>query len=244
MDLTAPATQADLALLNDKIDRLTALMEDQQRRAQMMEDLRDDMLPIVNHMVKISIDELAEIGSEFQLEDLLYLLKRLLRDTHMLVDTLNSLEALHGLKDEAQLMGQQVFNQVIEQLEALEQAGYFAFARGGMYVAERVVAEFNEQDVRDLGDNIVLILNTVKDMTQPEVMHFVRSTLLLAEKEIEKPVDTSLRSLLGQMRDPQVRRGLALTMRVLKAVGSQAGTNGASSMDAPQFSAPVDGARN
>ena len=27
-----------------------------------------------------------------------------------------------------------------------------------------------------LGDNVVLILNTVKDMTQPEIMNFVRNT--------------------------------------------------------------------
>lgn len=223
MDAPDIVTQADLALLNAKIDRLTFMMETQQRRAQMMDELRDDMVPIVNHMIKISIDELAEIGAEFQLEDLLFLIKRLLRDTHMLIDTLNSLEALHGLKDEVQLLGQQVFNQTVENLEKMEQAGYFSFARGGMYIAERVVEEFDEQDVRALGDNIVLILNTIKDMTQPEIMHFIRNTLLLAEKEIEKPVDTSVSSLLGQMRDPEVRRGLALTMRVLKAIGSQTG---------------------
>jgi uncharacterized protein YjgD (DUF1641 family) len=67
-----------------------------------------------------------------------------------------------------------------------------------------------------------LILNTVKEMTQPEIMNFVRSTLLVAEKEIEKPVDISYGGLLRQMSDPAVRRGLALTMRVLHVVGSQA----------------------
>jgi hypothetical protein len=72
------------------------------------------------------------------------------------------------------------------------------------------------------GDNVVLILNTVKDMTQPEIMSFVRNTLLVAEKEIEKPVDISYTGLLRQMRDPEVRRGLALTMRVLHVIGSQA----------------------
>lgn len=223
MTLATPTTQAELAMLNEKIDRLTLLMEEQQRRAQAMEELRDDMVPIVNHMIKLSIDELAEIGTEFQLEDLLYLIKRLLRDTHMLIDTLDRLEALHGLADEVQLMGRQVFNQSVEKLEQMEQEGYFAFARGGMYIMERVVAEFGEEDVRALGDNIVLILNTIKSMTQPEIMNFVRNTLLLAEKEVEKPVDTSLGSLVGQMRDPEVRRGLALTMRVLKAIGAQSG---------------------
>lgn len=226
MDVAVPVTQADLEILNNKIDRLTDLMEEQQRRGQAMDELKADMVPIVNHMIKLSIDELAEIGNEFQFEDLLYLVKHLLRDTQLLVSTLDQLEALHDFADEAQILGKQMFNQVVDQLETMEQAGYFEFARGGMYVMERVVSEFGEEDVRALGDNIVLILNTIKDMTQPEIMHFIRNTLLLAEKEIEKPVDISYRSLLTQMRDPEVRHGLALTMRVLKAVGSQASTNG------------------
>ena len=91
---------------------------------------------------------------------------------------------------------------------------------------ERIVSEFSEEDVNALGDNIVLILNTIKEMTQPEIMNFVRNTLLIAEQEVEKPVDTSYRGLLRQMQDPSVRRGLALTMRVLHVVGAQAEGNG------------------
>jgi len=57
-------------------------------------------------------------------------------------------------------------------------------------------------------------------------MNFVRSTLLVAEKEVEKPVDISYTALMREMRDPAVRRGLALTMRVLHVVGDQAAPNG------------------
>jgi uncharacterized protein YjgD (DUF1641 family) len=71
-----------------------------------------------------------------------------------------------------------------------------------------------------------LILNVVKDMTQPEIMNFVRNTLLVAEQEVAKPVNTSLVSILGQMQDPAVRRGLALTLRVLHVVGAQAEGSG------------------
>ena len=87
---------------------------------------------------------------------------------------------------------------------------------------DNIVTSFTEEDVDRLGDNVVLILNTVRDMTQPEIMNFVRSTLLVAEQEIEKPVDITYSGLLRQMRNPEVRRGLALTMRVMQVIGSQA----------------------
>ncbi len=244
----------DIALLNSKIDTLTGILQAQEKRLlelegngnghihqkldylvdkmesywqrqEAMEELRNDIVPIANHMIKLSIDELAEIGSEFQLEDLLFLLKRLLRDTHLLVDLVDRVESMADLFDELQPIGNQAFSQTIQALDHLEQQGYFTFARAGGRVLERIVSEFGEEDVNALGENIVLILNTVKEMTQPEIMNFVRNTLMVAEKEIEKPVDTSYRGLLRQMQDPAVRRGLALTMRVLHVVGAQAEHN-------------------
>jgi uncharacterized protein YjgD (DUF1641 family) len=55
---------------------------------------------------------------------------------------------------------------------------------------------------------------------------------MVAEKEIEAPVDISYSGLLRQMQDPAVRRGLALTMRVLHVIGSQASGNGSGNLSA------------
>jgi hypothetical protein len=106
-------------------------------------------------------------------------------------------------------------------LAEAERRGYDDFAREVARVADRVVANFTAEDVAKLGDNIVLILNTVKDMTQPEIMGFVRNTVHHAEERADEPLDTTYRALLGQMRDPQVRRGMALTMRMLSTLGMQ-----------------------
>lgn len=217
--------------LHEKLDYLVVKMEDYWRRQAELEELKDDLIPVANHMIKLSIDELAEIGSEFQLEDLLFLLKRLLRDTHLLVDLLNRVENMAELFDDVVPIGNQAFNQTVEMLDRLERQGYFSFARASWRVAEQIVSEFSEEDVDALGDNIVLILNTIKEMTQPEIMNFVRNTLLIAEEEVEKTVDTSYLGLLRQMQDPAVRRGLALTMRVLHVVGAQADGNGSASLN-------------
>ncbi len=212
--------------LHEKIDFLVVKMEDYWRRQEGFEELKNDLIPVANHMIKLSIDELAEIGSEFQLEDLLFLMKRLLRDTHLLVDLVTRVESMADLFDEIVPIGNQAFNQTVELLDHMERQGYFSFARASWNVVEHIMSEFSEEDVNALGDNIVLILNTIKEMTQPEIMNFVRNTLMVAEKEVEKPVDTSYLGLLRQMQDPSVRRGLALTMRVLHVVGSQADGNG------------------
>lgn len=210
-------TEAELRLLNAKVDRLTALIEEQNKRQRAMEELQNDMVPIVNHMIKLSIDELAEIGTEFQLEDLLFLLKRVLRDTRLLVDTLDQLEALHDMADEAQLLGKQVFNQMVERLELMEQQGYFAFAKGGGYIIERVVAEFGEEDVRALGDNIVTILTTVRNMTQPEILQMANNLVGALQEEDTLSEQVSTWGLLRELSDPKVRRGLARMLNMVKS---------------------------
>lgn len=211
----------ELAHLHKKIDFISDQMELQAKRAQALDELKDDMIPIANHLIKLSINELAEIGNEFQAEDLLFLLKRLLRDTHLLLDMLDRLEAVMGLADEAQLMGRGVFNQTVEALDKMEQQGYFDFARGGMYIMERIVDEFGEEDVKALGDNIVTILTTVRNMTQPEILALANNAVG-AMREI--PADTeplSTLALLKELNDPKVRIGLTRMLGMVKALADQ-----------------------
>lgn len=101
-----------------------------------------------------------------------------------------------------------------------EDKGYIEFAKSGLGVVDRVVDSFSEEDVEALGDNIVLILETVKEMTQPELMQMMRSTLHEVGEIEESAVPPSMWSLLGQMREPEVRRGLARMIALLRSMGS------------------------
>jgi uncharacterized protein YjgD (DUF1641 family) len=42
------------------------------------------------------------------------------------------------------------------------------------------------------------------------------------KQELGKPVDVSYIGLMPQMRNPDVRRGLALTLRLMQVIGAQA----------------------
>jgi uncharacterized protein YjgD (DUF1641 family) len=218
--------------LNQKIDALTtqvAYLTEQaqiaERQRQERAELVRDLTPIANQAVQITIEQLEEVKEYIDLSDLLRLIKRLMRNGRNFEQLLDQLEAVVDLIDTIGPLNDEVFYKVVNSLAELEHKGYFTFARGSKRILDNVVTSFSEEDVNRLGDNVVLILNTVKDMTQPEIMNFVRNTLLVAEQEVEKPVDISYRGLVRQMQDPAVRRGLALTMRVLHVIGSQASNN-------------------
>jgi uncharacterized protein YjgD (DUF1641 family) len=228
MDVTGPS----LADLNRKLDLLTAQVQFLTEQAQVAErqrqeraELTGDLMRVGNEAFALAVEQFEEVQEYVDLADLLRLLKRLLRNGPTFEKLLDQLESMAGLVETVGPLSDEAFARAVDVLQAAEHKGYFAFARGGMKIADNVVTSFSEEDVQKLGDNVVLMLNTVKDMTQPEILGLVRTVVAQSEVEVAKPVNTSLPALLGQMRDPNVRRGLALTMRLLSVVGAQ-GQNG------------------
>lgn len=208
-------------LMLEKLDYLTQQYEERLRRQDELNELKQDLVPIANHMIKLSIDELTEIGTDFQAEDLLFLLKRLLRDTHLLVGLLDRLESIVELADETSRIGQQVFNQAVFSLDRLEREGYFSFAQGGWRIVERIVNEFSEEDIDALGENIVTILTTVRNLTQPEIMSLTNNALQAIQDEPVTEGDVSMWALLRDLNDPKVRKGMARLMNMLKVIADQ-----------------------
>jgi len=212
--------------LNQKIDRLTTQIEflteeahRQKRQQQEWDELKDDLMPIGNDIFKMTVEQLEEIQQHVQLEDLLRLLKRLARNTRNMEQMLDQLEGMMELWQDLSPLSQDAFMTVMRQLDEMERKGYFVFLQGGLDMADKIVTSFNQDDVQQLGDNVVLILQTIKEMTQPEIMTMLRSTVQVVKDE--EPVDTSVISIMRQLNDPAVRKGLAKTLHVLKSVGDQ-----------------------
>lgn len=132
------------------------------------------------------------------------------------------LEPLRDLAAEIGVLSGPAMDAVTGRIDQLEQRGYIGFARSGGRVVERIVASFDEDDVEALGDNVVLMLETLRDLTQPEILQLLRQTAG-SVSHLEAPVGgppPSTFALLKQFRDPEVRRGLGRMLELLRSVGS------------------------
>ncbi len=219
--------------LNEKIDRLAAQVQYLAEQAQSAErarqeraELMRDVMPIANQAMQLTTTHLQEVEEYLNSDDLVRLLKKLARARPYLELLLDQLQSAMQMLEIAGPIGKEAFAKTETLLDGMDRKGYFVFAKGGMQIVDNIVTSFTEDDVRQLGDNIVLILRTVKEMTQPEVMNLLHNTVQVIGPESTGKVETSIPALLGQMRDPDVRRGLALTMRMLHNLGAQAPGNG------------------
>jgi uncharacterized protein YjgD (DUF1641 family) len=158
---------AQLAEINEKLDRLSFVVEDLGRRMESFDDLKEDLVPIAHGALKIANKQLHE----------------------------------------------------------LEQAGALEFASESIQVARTIATSFSRDDVKLLGDNVVKILETVRNLTQPGVLNIAdRAAVALQEAPEEGRV-----GLIRAMRDPEIRKGMAMLFAVLRELGSSGSGNGTDS---------------
>ena len=198
--------------LNQKIDILTAQVTYLSEQAQLVErqrlertELVRDLTPLADQAFSLAIEQLEEVQEYIDLNDLLRLFKRLLRNGRNLEKMLDQLESLADLLETVGPLADDAFGKAVDIMAGLEAKGYFAFARGGTKLLDQLVASFSEAELSQIGE-------------------FTSRTVIEVKKEVSQPMDVSYMGLVKQMRDPAVRRGLSLTLRVMHVIGSQAAT--------------------
>jgi uncharacterized protein YjgD (DUF1641 family) len=201
---------ASLQELNQKIDLLTTQMAYLNEQAQIAErqrkdraELIRDITPLADQAFEMAVEQLEEIQEYIDLSDLLRLFKRLLRNGRALDGLLDQLESLEDLMKTVGPLADDAFGKAVDIMAGLEARGYFGFARGSVKMMDSLVSTLSEEELVQIGA-------------------FTSSTLAEVKSELGKPVDVSYMGLLKQMRDPAVRRGLALTLRIMQVIGNQA----------------------
>lgn len=233
MENTVTVRAEDLGALLQKVDALSAQVAglteqvEAQRRGQLVvEELVQDALPVFNSAFKAVTREMVELEGAYSVDEVVAVLKRVLVNTHRLNQALGLLEAGVDLLDEVQLLSRPVFATATQVAGELERKGYLVFAQEGLRMADRVVTEFTPDDARALADNVVTILKTVKNMTQPDIMALANNAVDQLHEPEPAGQDVSVWSLMRDLNDPKVRKGLARLLRVLKSLSDQpAGQN-------------------
>lgn len=219
--VTERTTDERLDLLAEQVAEMADEMRRQRLQREQWADLVADSAPVVSGAFDMVSRELETLSDDVSVEDAVALARTLARAIPTMEALLGQMESLNALTGDLVPLATPAMATLTSTLQELDDKGYFAFAQGGAGIIDKVVTSFTEDDVEALGDNVVLILNTVKEMTQPEVMTLLQRTALTAQDVDEEFADPpSMFALLKQMRDPQTRRGLGRVMTMLRTVGA------------------------
>lgn len=224
-----------LEALDAKIDRLTEqlaiLTADaavRQRQREGLADLTGDLSRVSEGAMIMATRELESLSETVDLADTVRLLRRLLEVAPTLDRLLIGLTTIAELLDDAVPLGGEAMTVLTDRLAAADDKGYFRFAGAAAGVADRVVTNFDEHDIELLGDNVVSMLEALRQVTQPEMLAFLTKALdaVQAEQravEVETSAPPSLWALARQIVDPDVRRGMSRALQTLRAVSVETG---------------------
>jgi len=211
------ALEKELSEIHQKLDFITDQMKEYQQRQREIKELKDDFSLIAKDVFDAAVEGLEDVAPYFDSKDLIHLLKKLLRNTKNLNRVLTQLESAEDLFSDLQPLGKQMFDQLLDTLNELDQKGYFEFFKESIKIVDTVITSFSVDDVRMLRENITPILLTVKGMTQPEMLTTVDNALGFFRKmDITVEKDVSYFQILKELKNPEVKKGMIFMLEFLK----------------------------
>jgi uncharacterized protein YjgD (DUF1641 family) len=211
--------------MSEQLDLVVMELREQRLKRQQWEELISDLAPISAEAMTMASRELEAVEEWVEPADMLRLLRRILRNTNNIEDGMAKFESVMELISDVGPLTSGAFMKLLETLEDYESRGYFEFVGAGLGVVDKIVTSYSREDVEALGDNVVHMLEIVKDLTQPEMLAVAERLLDVVQRQAQvaalEPEDPpSLFALAGKMRDPEVRMGLARALNTFKAVSA------------------------
>lgn len=218
MNAIDPTTLAErLDALDRKLDLVLEEAAAVRRIRRQFDDLEADLAHIGKDMLRTAVNELEDVAPHVDTGDIVALLKRLVRNTNNLNALLVQVESARELLDDATPVARSLFRDGVEKLDALERKGYFAMGREVMRAVDNVVTHFTPEDARKLADNIVVMMETFKNLTQPEMLLAVNNAMEIYRKlDFAQMEEVSLWQAFRELNKPEMRRAFGFLLSFLR----------------------------
>jgi uncharacterized protein YjgD (DUF1641 family) len=211
--------ELQLQSINKKLDLISEELAVVRRQREEQNELKQDLTIIAKDLFNTAIEEFEDIAPFVQTGDFLHLLKKILQNTQNITMVMTKFESGLDFFADAKPVGKELFNDTLEKLNEFDQKGYFQFIKELINVADRVVEHFSEEDVKLLGNNIISILETIKSLTQPEMLSAIKNAVGIYQNL--DPTDTpqySVWKLMRELNTPEIKRGIGFVMAFLKKI--------------------------
>ena len=208
-----------LAEIQASLAGITAELALVKQQRQEMEDLKDDLTRVAKDLFAGAIEEFEDIAPFVKTGDFLHLIKLVVRNTNNITGVIGKLESALDFFEDFKPIGKELFNDALDKLDELDRARYFEFAGEAIHITDNIVEHFTREDIKLLADNIVPILETVKSITQPEMMHAAKNAVAVFDTmQMEDIEEVSLWKAMKEMNTPEMKRGLGFVIAFMKNI--------------------------
>jgi uncharacterized protein YjgD (DUF1641 family) len=214
--------ELQLQAIDKKLDLITEELAIVRRQRQEFIELKEDLTLIAKDVFSTAIEELEDIAPFVQTGDFLHLLKKILQNTQNITMVMTKFESGLDFFSDAKPVGKELFNDALEKLDEMDQKGYFLFIKELFNVADKVVSHFTVDDITLLGDNVITILETVKSLTQPDMLEAINNAVGIYQNL--DPKDTpeySIWKVMRELNTPEMKKGIGFIITFLKKITAE-----------------------
>lgn len=220
--MTEQKIQQQIDDINRKLDIILEEVFAQKQSRETISDLADDLSLVGKDVFKNTVIELDKAGVELDSDALKGTGIRLIRNIDNINEFLDTLESINDFLKDVTPIARQVGLDTIQKMNELDQKGYIAFFKELSKVLENIISHFSVQDVSDLSDNVVTILETVKEMTQPDMLSAMDNAVNVFKNLDTKDIpEYSLWKAMKEMQSPEMKKGLGFMITFLKNLAKE-----------------------
>lgn len=213
----ADNTTQQIAELNQKVDTILEYVNQQRLKSMAIDDLVADasiigkdvydstVKALDEHEVVLDPDQLRELGIRFAQN---------IGNFNTVLDTLGS--AMDLMKDVGPIANEVIID-ATKKMHEFEQKGYFDFIKEFGSIIDKIVTHYSVDDLRLLGDNVVVIMDTVKNLTQPEVLTSIDTAVkVFSNMETENIPEYSIFRVMREINKPEMKKAWGFLFTFLK----------------------------
>ena len=209
--------QVQIDAINQKLDLILEEIHAQREIRESLTDLADDVSIIGKDIFKNTVIQLDKAGVELDTEVIAGIGLKLIRNAGNINDLLDTLESVNDFLKDVSPIIHQVGLDAIEKLNYLEQRGYIDFFKELSKALDNIVTHFTVEDVKALSDNVVVIMETVKNLTQPDMLKAVNNAVMIYKHmDMENVEEISLFKAMMEFRKPEMKKGIGFMITFLK----------------------------
>ncbi len=214
--------QEQINEINRKLDLVLEEVMAQKETRQSIEDLTTDLTIVGKDVFKSTVTELDNAGVEIDGEAVKQLMLKLVRNVDTLNEMFEMLESANDLIKDVTPILHQMGLDGIHLMNEFEQKGYFEFMKESMKIFDNIVTHFSSEDVKLLADNVVTILETVKNLTQPDMLKAINSGLVVYKSiEIDNVEEYSIWRAMKAMNSKEMKKGIGFMITFLQNIAKE-----------------------
>jgi uncharacterized protein YjgD (DUF1641 family) len=208
-------------IILNRLDRLEQEIAPVADSARSISELREELTPRVNEAVKALIVELADIEADFQLEDLLFFIKKAMRNVRNLTYSLDQLKNVIDFALIAEPLLKSTVPQIIFYMDDLERKGVFNLLSASLEIIKKTAETYTAEDMEQIGDGLVRLLGIVKKLTTPEALELLdRAAEVPSRVDLSHAKPAGAWGMLWAMGNPDVKDGLGVLLELTKGLSA------------------------